>query len=155
MDAASRLPDGVRPAILEGAPLQTPGNGRPVMFVDVMPRTPDGRIHLFPSGLETRDGLYAYEPDPATAAHPLSLISPAAPHHLIHARRASGDARLKIHPEDAQRVDRRRRSRPHLQRWVKCSAGVNHAGDSSGTVSLPKPCTQHAGATATRSSPTR
>ena len=38
LDAASRLPGGVRPAILEGAALVTPGDGRPMLFGNVMPQ---------------------------------------------------------------------------------------------------------------------
>jgi anaerobic selenocysteine-containing dehydrogenase len=51
----------------------------PVAFVDLMPKTPDGRIHLVPDDLdaEAPDGLYAWQEDPADERHPLALISPA------------------------------------------------------------------------------
>jgi anaerobic selenocysteine-containing dehydrogenase len=103
LDAASRLPDGVRPAILEGGSLDTPGDGRPVMFANVMPRTADERVHLFPQELATAAGLYAYAADPATALHPLTLISPASEHTISStlAELRPGIARLKIHPDDA------------------------------------------------------
>jgi anaerobic selenocysteine-containing dehydrogenase len=104
MEAAERLPDTVRPALFDTGPLQTPGNGRPIQFVDVLPNTPDGRVHLFPSGLEARNGLYAYEPDPATARYPLSLISPASEHTISSTlgELRPGVARIKMHPADAQ-----------------------------------------------------
>jgi anaerobic selenocysteine-containing dehydrogenase len=104
LDAAGRLPDGLAPAILEGAPLQAPGDGRPVQFADVFPRTPDGKIHLFPSDVPSRGGLYSYEPDPATAAYPLSLISPASEHTISSTlgELRPGIARVKIHPDDAR-----------------------------------------------------
>ena len=103
LDAASRLPGDVRPAILEGAPLVTPGDGRPVMFGTVMPRTADERVHLFPSEVATEEALYAYTPDPATSRHPLSLISPASEHTISSTlgELRPGIARLKMHPDDA------------------------------------------------------
>ena len=56
----------------------------PVQFVDVFPRTPGGKIDLCPPALdrEAPDGLYGYRPDPATAAAPLALISPASSHTI-------------------------------------------------------------------------
>ena len=52
----------------------------PVQFVDVFPRTPDAQDPPRPRGARPRgaDGLYGYQPDPATAAAPLALISPAS-----------------------------------------------------------------------------
>jgi len=52
----------------------------PVQFADVFPRTGDGKIHLFPGELddEAPRGLYTYQPDPATAKHPLALVSPSS-----------------------------------------------------------------------------
>ena len=102
MDAAARLPPTAAPAILEGAPAPAPGGGRPIQFVDVQPPTPDGRVHLFPA-IETRGGLYHYEPDPATARYPLSLISPASEHTISSTlgELRPGIARVKIHPDDA------------------------------------------------------
>src|SRR5690606_22645835 len=82
LDAAARLPEGVGAAVLGEGPLPTPGEGRPVMFVDVMPRTADQRVHLYPSEIDAPLGLYAYRPDPATDRHPLSLISPASEHTI-------------------------------------------------------------------------
>ena len=51
----------------------------PVQFVDVFPRTSDGKIHLFPEDLdrEAPAGLYGFREDPATDRFPLALISPA------------------------------------------------------------------------------
>jgi anaerobic selenocysteine-containing dehydrogenase len=103
MDTVARLPAGAAAAILEGAPLPAPGGGRPVQFVDVMPATPDGRVHLYPADLASTDGLYAYRADPATAAFPLCLISPASEHTISStlAELRPGIARVKIHPSDA------------------------------------------------------
>ena len=103
LDTAGRLPEGLRPAILEGEPLVTPGDGRPVMFRDVMPRTSDQRVHLYPSDMPTEHALYSYRADPSTSRHPLSLISPASEHTISStlAELRPGIARLKIHPDDA------------------------------------------------------
>jgi anaerobic selenocysteine-containing dehydrogenase len=103
MDTAARLPETLAPALLEGRVATAPPDGRPVQFVDIMPPTPDGRVHLFPASLESRAGLYHYEPDPATARHPLSLISPASEHTISSTlgELRPGVARLKLHPDDA------------------------------------------------------
>ena len=103
MDLTSRLPDGMAAAVLEGRPLTVAGDGRPVQFVDVFPKTPDRKIALAPAGLDARDGLYAYAADPATAACPLTLISPASEHTVSSTmgELRPGIARLKMHPDDA------------------------------------------------------
>ncbi|MEE2778167.1 MAG: molybdopterin-dependent oxidoreductase [Acidobacteriota bacterium] len=72
-----------RPRILEdlaATGLVVPETGgRPVQMVDLKPDTPDGRIDLFPEHLdrEAPEGLYAYQPDPATHDYPLALLSPS------------------------------------------------------------------------------
>ncbi len=78
----------------------------PVQFVDVFPRTSDGKIQLVPEGLEREgDGpLYRYRADPADARHPLALISPAT-EKLISS--SLGELLLReqplgIHPDDAR-----------------------------------------------------
>jgi anaerobic selenocysteine-containing dehydrogenase len=103
MDAASHLPTPHAAAILEGRLGVAPGDGRPVQFVDVMPKTPDGRINLYPSHLASTNGLYQYEGDPATERYPLTLISPASEHTITSTlgELRPGIARVKIHPDDA------------------------------------------------------
>jgi anaerobic selenocysteine-containing dehydrogenase len=142
LDAASRLPDGVRPAVLEGGRLVTPGDGRPVMFGSVMPRTTDERVHLFPSEVTTEEGLYAYTPDPATSRHPLSLISPASEHTISStlAELRPGIAKLKIHPDDAHARTIGEGDSVRIFNDlgdVQCEASVT-AEMRPGTVSLPK-----------------
>jgi anaerobic selenocysteine-containing dehydrogenase len=104
LDVASRLPETVRPALFENGALGAPGDGRPIQFVDVRPNTSDGRVHLFPADVTAAAGLYAYQPDPRTARHPLSLISPASEHTISSTlgELRPGIARVKIHPDDAQ-----------------------------------------------------
>jgi anaerobic selenocysteine-containing dehydrogenase len=53
---------------------------RPIQFVDVMPRTFDQKVDLFPAALDAEAplGLYTYQPDPATDRFPLALISPSS-----------------------------------------------------------------------------
>jgi len=104
IDVSSKLPAGMGEALGAGHAAPAPHDGRPVQFVDVRPATPDGRIALFPADLPSRDGLYAYAPDPATDRHPLSLISPASERTVSSTlgELRPGVARLKIHPDDAQ-----------------------------------------------------
>jgi anaerobic selenocysteine-containing dehydrogenase len=104
MDLTGRLPEAQAGAILAQQPAAAPGAGRPIQFVDVMPKTPDAKAHLFPADLASRNGLYAYEPDPSTDLHPLSLISPASEHTVSSTlgELRPSVARLKINPEDAR-----------------------------------------------------
>jgi anaerobic selenocysteine-containing dehydrogenase len=82
-----------------------PWQGRPVQFVDVYPRTVDRKVHLVPSALDRQAplGLYGYQPDPATAAYPLALISPASDRTVSS---TLGElprpmVMLDMHPDDA------------------------------------------------------
>lgn len=104
LDLTAKLPERLGPALLDGAPLDAPGGGRPIQFVDVRPNTPHGRVHLAPTSLGAADELYAYVPDPRTAAYPLSLISPANEHTISSTlgEFRPGVAKVKMHPDDAQ-----------------------------------------------------
>jgi anaerobic selenocysteine-containing dehydrogenase len=83
-----------------------PCGPEPIQFVDNFPRTADRKAHLVPEELdrETPHGLYVYQPDPATEAAPLALISPATNRtissYLGHLR--SGKVPLEMHPGDAE-----------------------------------------------------
>jgi anaerobic selenocysteine-containing dehydrogenase len=103
IDVAGRVPEAQGAALRAGEPAPAPAGGRPVQFVDVHPGTADGRVHLHPDDLDAPAGLYAYQPDPRTSRHPLSLISPASEHTISSTlgELRPGVARLKIHPEDA------------------------------------------------------
>ena len=102
----SGLPEGVGEAIRADAPPSPPFGTTPVQFVDVFPRTADGKIHLFPKDLDREAplGLYTYQPDPATDSYPLALISPSSEkavssslYELVHKTAA-----LTVHPVDAR-----------------------------------------------------
>jgi anaerobic selenocysteine-containing dehydrogenase len=82
-----------------------PYNGRPIQFVDVFPRTPDRKVHLFPEALnqEAPIGLYGFQADPGTAEFPLALISPASERTISSTlgELQRPRVRLDVHPEDA------------------------------------------------------
>src|SRR5690606_17130015 len=61
------------------------------------------RIQLFPAGLAASAPLYGYQPDPATATYPLTLITPASEHTISSTlgECRPGIVRLKMHPDDA------------------------------------------------------
>jgi anaerobic selenocysteine-containing dehydrogenase len=103
LETAARLPESLQPAILERAQVAPPAGGRPIQFVDVMPRTVGHKVNLFPANLEAPAGLYTYQPDPATSRHPLSLISPASRHTISSTlgELRPGIAHLRMHPDDA------------------------------------------------------
>ena len=79
--------------------------GTPVQFKDVFPATPDGKIDLFPAGLEaeTNGRLCTFTPDPATSRHPLALISPATDKTISSTlgELPQPEAKLLMHPDDA------------------------------------------------------
>lgn len=83
-----------------------PHGGRPVQFVDVMPLTPDGKVHLFPEALDREAplGLYGFQPDPATDQYPLALISPASDRTVSSTlgELPRPKVMLEIHPADAE-----------------------------------------------------
>ncbi len=77
----------------------------PVQFVDVLPKTPDRKIHLFAPSLdaEAPQGLYAFRPDPASERYPLALLSPATNRTVssTFGQLYSGPFPLEMHPADA------------------------------------------------------
>ena len=77
----------------------------PIQFVDVFPRTPDGKVDLFPEALEAAApaGLYRYQPDPASDRYPLALISPASDRTISSTlgELPRPDVKLLMHPDDA------------------------------------------------------
>ncbi len=103
LEAAARMPEAARAALLEQGPIPIPGNGRPIQFVDVFPKTSDGRVHLCPPDLISTHGAYVYQPDPATDTYPLALISPASEKTISSTlgEFRPGIVSVKIHPEDA------------------------------------------------------
>jgi anaerobic selenocysteine-containing dehydrogenase len=80
MRVVARLPERIGAELSSEGIATPPFGGVPVQFVDVFPRTPDGKVDLFPDLLDrgAPAGIYGYQPDPATDAYPLALISPAS-----------------------------------------------------------------------------
>jgi anaerobic selenocysteine-containing dehydrogenase len=81
------------------------GGSDPIQFVDVFPRTSDGRIHLVDEALdaECRGGLYAWDGAVEDPAHPLALISPSSDRTISTTLGELWQEviPLEIHPEDA------------------------------------------------------
>jgi anaerobic selenocysteine-containing dehydrogenase len=144
LDVFEKMPPAIGDSLRDhGAAVPLYG-GRPVQFVDVMPRTSDGKVDLFPEALdrEAPAGLYSYRPDPATAEFPLALISPASERSISStlAELPRPEARLLMHPGDA--------AARHLEDGaavrifnglgeVRCNVQIG-AWVRPGTVSLPK-----------------
>ena len=104
LDAASRMPDVARAMLLDEGPTAAPAGGRPIQFVDVFPNTPDKKVHLAPSDLDSPRSAYHYASDPATSAFPLALISPASERTISStlAEFRPGVVSMRMHPDDAQ-----------------------------------------------------
>jgi anaerobic selenocysteine-containing dehydrogenase len=138
------LPEGVGDAIRADRQAVPPFGTAPVQFVDVFPRTPDGKIHLFPDDLDRQAplGLYTWQPDPATDRHPLALISPsnekAISSSLYELVRKT--AALTIHPDDAHAREIAEGDAVRVFNdlgTVTCHAAVSPT-IRPGTVALPK-----------------
>jgi anaerobic selenocysteine-containing dehydrogenase len=105
LDVLSKMPHEIGNALRDHGAAVPPHGGCPVQFVDVMPRTIDGKVDLFPQSLdrEAPAGLYTYRPDPATAEFPLALISPASERTISStlSELPRPEVRLLMHPVDA------------------------------------------------------
>jgi anaerobic selenocysteine-containing dehydrogenase len=94
-------------AELSGAGHSLPKSGsRPVQFVDVFPRTPEGKIHLVPEALdrEAPQGLYGFRPQENGQVYPLTLISPASSRAITSTlfQLQKEPAAVEINPADAK-----------------------------------------------------
>jgi anaerobic selenocysteine-containing dehydrogenase len=130
--------------------------------VDAFPKTSDGKVHLVPADLDSEapGGLYAYRSDPATAAFPLALISPATDRTIsstlgeLHRQKVA----LEMHPSDAEArgISDGDLVRVHnAQGEVRCTAHLSEAL-KPGVVFLPKGLWSHntaSGTTATALAP--
>jgi anaerobic selenocysteine-containing dehydrogenase len=138
------LPGSVGTQIEEAGRAVPPFGLNPIQFVDVMPKTFDQKIDLFPAALEAEApaGLYTYQPDPATDRFPLALISPASDRTISS---TMGElprpaAALLMHPTDASA--RGLENDDPIKVFndlgeVQCAVKVE-ATIREGTVSLPK-----------------
>jgi anaerobic selenocysteine-containing dehydrogenase len=99
------LPHGIGDDLRNGVPPAPPFGVAPIQFVDVFPKTPDRKVHLFPQDLEASApmGLYRFQPDPATERYPLTLISPSSDRTISSTlgELLRPDVKLSMHPDDA------------------------------------------------------
>ncbi len=123
---------------------------RPVQFVDVFPRTEDGKVHLVPGALDeeavSRGGLYHYQGEPASD-YPLALISPASKRTVSS---TFGQLRreivpIELHPDDAaaRSIHEGAHVRVFNQRGeVRCTARLNDEM-RPGVACIPKGTWDH------------
>jgi anaerobic selenocysteine-containing dehydrogenase len=140
----NELPGSVGSTLRDGGVPSLPFGNAPIQFVDVLPNTPDRKVHLFEAALDASSpiGLYRFQPDPATAQYPLTLISPASDRTISSTlgELPRSDVKLKMHPDDAEA---RGLSDGDLVRVfndlgeVHCTLTVG-AGIRPGTINLPK-----------------
>ena len=138
------LPGTIGDKLRAGELPSPPFGTSPIQFVDVFPNTPDRKVDLFPAALESEAtiGLYRFQPDPATAAYPLALISPSSDRTISSTlgELPRTDVTLLMHPDDA---GERGLSAGDLVRVfndlgeVHCTLAVA-ATIRPGTISLPK-----------------
>jgi len=105
LEVMDHLPEGIGAKLRAGERPEPPFGLTPIQFVDVFPRTPDGKADLFPETLEGESaaGLYRYIPDDPDPAYPLALISPASDRTISSTlgELPRPEPGLVIHPVDA------------------------------------------------------
>ena len=144
LDVLARIPGDASAELQDHGSATPPHGGRPIQFVDVLPRTPDGRVNLFPEALnaEAPLGLYGYQPDPASAEYPLTLISPASDRTIssMLSELPRPEVRLLMHPDDARDRDVNDSDLVRIYNAageVRCRVQVG-AWIRPGTIVLPK-----------------
>lgn len=99
------LPTAIGEELRETWTATPPHGGRPVQFVDVWPKTADGKVHLCPASLdaEAPKGLYGYQPDPGSERYPFALISPSSERTVSSTlgELTRPDVVVDINPQDA------------------------------------------------------
>ena len=138
------LPGTVGEQMQDMGRAQPPFGVRPVQFVDVMPRTPDQKVDLFPAALEAEApaGLYTYLADPATEQYPLALISPSTSRTISSTLGELPRPAVSVvmHPEDAAARDLKDGDAIRVYNElgeVQCALSVAPTV-RPGTVTLPK-----------------
>lgn len=98
------LPEALATGVMEQQAVAPTTGARPIQMVDVRPRTPDEKIHLYPASLAKGGPLYTFEADPASPSYPLALISPASEKTVssTFGQLRRNIARLQMHPDDAE-----------------------------------------------------
>lgn len=98
---------GMRPSTLpldQALPMEFEG-AEPVMFVNVWPKTPSGRIELESAGLEQQFGARLPAFRPVESPYPLTLITPASDQRITSTfgglPASDGMPVLEMHPQDA------------------------------------------------------
>lgn len=141
---SSRERDALVAALERDGVAHPNGQAAPVQFVDVFPRTPDGRMHLLPAelDLEAARGLYAYHPVPAPPEHPLALISASTDKMISSSLGELYDEQFPIELSPADARARAIADGDTVRVWnqqgeVRCQARVNDAL-RAGVAMLPK-----------------
>lgn len=144
MHVADALPDRAGEELLRRGIARGAAVPAPVQFVDVFPRTPDGRVDLLPAALEREAplGLYRFRPDPTPDRFPLALVSPATDKTVTSTlgELRTRQARLQIHPRDAAARDLSTGDVVRIfndDGEIHCAVTIN-ADVRPGVVSLPK-----------------
>jgi anaerobic selenocysteine-containing dehydrogenase len=144
MHVAGALPDDAGQELMQRGITRGSVPTAPVQFVDVFPRTVDGRVDLLPATLEDSAplGLYRFRPEPAPDRYPLALISPASDKTVSSTlgELRTRQARLQIHPRDAQKRDLATGDVVRVfndEGEIHCAISVN-PDVRPGVVSLPK-----------------
>ncbi len=144
MHVSAALREDVRDTLMQAGIATPECPATPVQFVDVFPRTADGKIDLVPDSLdqEAPAGLYAYQESAPGPEYPLVLLSPATEKTVTSTLGELTDqlSELQMHPTDARARGLSRGEAVRIFNTlgeVLCPVAIN-PDMKPGTVSLPK-----------------
>ena len=144
MHASAALRDDVRDSLMQSGIATPECPATPIQFVDVFPRTSDGKIDLVPDALEQEApaGLYGFQEHTDEPTYPLVLLSPATEKTITSTLGELTDqlSELQMHPADARARDLNHGDSVRIFNAlgeVLCPVAIN-TDLKAGTVSLPK-----------------
>ena len=107
IDASDARLQGIRPSELpvdQALPMKIDG-GDAILFKNVFPATPSGKVELYSAALEEAHGQGLPGYSPIDAAHPLALITPSSDKRINATFGGLSDSdgmpELEMHPDDA------------------------------------------------------
>ena len=144
LDVFAKMPPAIGDALRDHGAAVPPHGGRPVQFVDVMPRTSDGKVDLFPAALDREAPGGALHVSPGSLDDGVPARADLAGERAHDQLDARGIAAAGSPPADAP--ERRCRATPrdgvavrifNALGEVRCNLQIG-AWIRPGTVSLPK-----------------
>ena len=132
---AAGLPESIAPGVMEQRAVAPPSGARPVQMVDVLPRTPDEKIHLYPESLaKGRSALPLRGRSGVADLSARAHLAGEREDHQFDVRPVAAQRRPAADPSRGRRIARHHRGRhgAGLQRpRGRALPGARHLGHRS------------------------